>query len=114
MIQCPECELYQNCPGPDDERCPNHEDLKDNDDGFTDIEREALFVEYDDNTNYYYSGGNIPPSRDEQILELYFVRRKTQVKIAEKLSITQSCVSKVVSKHRPILIDAIKSSADNS
>jgi DNA-directed RNA polymerase specialized sigma subunit len=109
-MKCPECELYPNCPGPDSEDCPNHEDLKDNDEGITEEEREYMFVEYNDEVCYDGNRENIPPPRDEQILLYYFLKRKKQEEIAGILSISQSCVSKVVVKYRPIIANMVKKS----
>lgn len=107
---CPDCPLYSRCPGPDDEECPHYEELKDNNEGLSDEDREYMFKEYNDEQFHNDETANIPPSRDEQILTLYFMKRKKQVEIAEILSISQSCVSKVVIKYRPIIARVVKSS----
>lgn len=111
MIECPDCEFYSpNCPGPDSDKCPNQEELKYNDEGITDEEREYMFVEYNDCICYDGNRENIPPPRDEQILLYYFLKRKKQEEIATMLSISQSCVSKVVVKYRPIIAKIVRKS----
>lgn len=102
------------CPGyDDDEKCPNFELLKDNDEGLSQQDRENMFVSYDDNRICRPLIRNIPPPRDEQILELYFMRRHRQVDVAKKLSISQSCVSKIVNKYRPIIGEVIRAAVNS-
>lgn len=51
---------------------------------------------------------NITKSNQEIIIRAYFVSRKTQIQIAKILDVSQSYVSKVVKRHRKIIIKNLK------
>jgi len=51
---------------------------------------------------------NITKSNQEIIVRAYFVSRKTQTQIAKTLDVSQSYVSRVVTRHRKVIIKNLK------
>ena len=109
MIECPDCEFYgPNCPGPDDERCPNREY----------VNEDCVWAEYNENNPkcstyseevlYRPPVANTTYNRDAMIIYMFFVERKTQSNIAKTLEVSQQYVSRLTIRARKDLAKALE------